>query len=405
MKALDRLDQWGNRLYRLDPDRLERELPLRAQLLRRILVFVALGCGLYLILGAAGIVRSFVFPFDAFELLAAVIVCVWLSHRGKISSATTLLLVISSHPASFLTAQYGLDSPAAALLLLTILFCGLFGGYLLKTWVVVCCLLLAYIAAVEWVRTIGAGQKALVQALLFWWGASAATAWLVSLFARHLEGILELNHQAEQRRHMAVIEERTRIAREIHDTLAQGFTGIVVQLNAAEEMIGVDESKSRQHLDQARDLARASLNEARRSVWALRPESLDQSDLAQALEGIGRQATAGLKIPVEVRLSGAPRPLAAEAELNLLRICQEAVTNAVRHAQPQQIVISLSYEPRSLRLEVVDNGAGMSQDTLARRQGLGLTGMRERAQRLHGRLEIESETGKGTMVKATVPLD
>lgn len=169
-------------------------------------------------------------------------------------------------------------------------------------------------------------------------------------------------------------------------------------------MIGVDESKSWQHLDQARDLARASLNEARRSVWALRPQSLDQLDLAQALEGIGRQATAGLKIPVEVRLSGAPRPLAAEAELNLLRICQEAVTNAVRHAQPQQIVISLSYEPRSLRLEVVDNGAGMSQDTLAKRQGLGLTGMRERAQQLRGRLEIESETGKGTMVKATIPL-
>src|SRR5262245_61617275 len=160
MKVLDRLDQWGNTLYRLDPDRLERELPLRAQLLRRILVFVALGCGLYLILGAAGIVRSFVFPFDAFELLAAVMVCVWLSHRGKISSATTLLLAISSHPASFLTAQYGLDSPAAALLLLTILFCGLFGGYLLKTWVVVCCLLLAYIAPVGCGRTSCDGRQA-----------------------------------------------------------------------------------------------------------------------------------------------------------------------------------------------------------------------------------------------------
>ena len=405
LKTLEKLDQWSMRFYRLDPDRLERERPLRAQLLRQTLIFVTLLSSLYLVLGAAGAVRSIFFPFDAIELLVTATGCAWLARKGKISLATVLLLTVSSHPVSYLIAKYGLHSPAAALLVLTILVCGLLvGGYLLKTWVIVCCLILALIAAVEWKRTSGQDQVALIRAMLFWWGASVATAWLVSLFTRRLEDFLELNRRAEQKQQAAIIEERTRIAREIHDTLAQGFTGIVVQLNAAEEMIGGDESKLRRHLSQARELARSSLDEARRSVWALRPESLEQSGLAQALERIGRQAAAGANIQVEMQLSGEPRRFAAEAELNLLRICQEAVTNAVRHARPERVTISLSYEPQSLRLEVQDDGAGMNQNGLAGSKGFGLTGMRERARQLNGSIEIESETGKGTTVRTIVPL-
>ena len=106
----------------------------------------------------------------------------------------------------------------------------------------------------------------LVRPTLFWWVMLAAVGWLVQLFATHLENLLH--------RHAGLVEERNRISRDIHDTLAQGFTGVIVQLNAAEQMLSADRERAREHLATARQLARDSLQEARRSVWAVRPMTL-----------------------------------------------------------------------------------------------------------------------------------
>jgi signal transduction histidine kinase len=392
---LDRLERWVWQVHRLDPVRLQREQPLRAQLLQQMLIVTAGASLLYLALGILGLVKSRIFPFDALEMLAAVGLSAWLSRRGKVLSATTLLPVVMSHPVSFLTATYGLHSPAGALFLPTILVCGLLiGRRFLITWTVICCLIIVWIA----VRTGELGASA-----IFWWGAFVATGWLVSLFSRHLERLLELTRQSEERRRAAIVEERTRIAREIHDTLAQGFTGIVIQLNAAEQVIEGNSSAARQHLERARTLARTSLEEARRSVMALRPEALDQADLRAALEHLARQLTAGTGIQVETRASGEPRRLSADAELNLLRISQEAITNAVRHAEPKRIVVHLSYEIEAVRVEVHDDGSGIASGHPPS-QGFGLTGMRERAEQLGGRFDLESQPGRGTTVTAVIPL-
>jgi signal transduction histidine kinase len=228
---------------------------------------------------------------------------------------------------------------------------------------------------------------------------------LARILTRELALFFRVEQLARSQRQAAVLEERNRMAREIHDSLAQGFTGIVVQLNAVEETIGRQPELARGHLDTARSLARGSLEEARRSVRALRPQALEGEDLPAALARIARALTAGSRTEVDFRVVGPTRPLSAELELNVLRVGQEALTNAVRHAGCDRVTVELSYESGGLRLEVRDNGSGMppagqlTQDG----HGSGLAGMRERAKRLGGSLEIDGPPGAGTRVTLTVP--
>ena len=219
---------------------------------------------------------------------------------------------------------------------------------------------------------------------------------------------VQLARLAEHRRQAAVLEERNRLAREIHDTLAQGFTGIVVQLEAAEDVLAEAPESAREHLSRARTLARESLSEARRSVWALRPEALERTGLAEALERIALQLTTGTPTRIEVHASGTPLPLAAEVESELLRIGQEAIANAVKHAQASAIHVDVAFDPRFVRVRVKDNGRGFeeqaagSKGDLAER-GFGLIGMRERAERAGAQLTVESRPGIGTEVVVLAP--
>lgn len=203
-----------------------------------------------------------------------------------------------------------------------------------------------------------------------------------------------------------VLEERARLAREIHDTLAQAFVGISSQLDAVALSMPETAVSARKYLDLARKMARHSLTEARRSVMDLRASALEGSDLAAALASGTQLWTAGSGVDVEVDVSGPKSTLPEEVEQHLLRIAQEAVTNTLKHAAANKVRIRLYTEARKLYLRIVDNGRGFEQQDAFSTVGghFGLLGMRERAERLGGELHLSSHPGVGTEVEVMVPL-
>ncbi|MCS7475558.1 sensor histidine kinase [Umezawaea endophytica] len=210
-----------------------------------------------------------------------------------------------------------------------------------------------------------------------------------------------------QARDAGVRDERERMAREIHDTLAQGLTGIVSQLRAAEHA-GDDPAGWRGHVATATDLARESLSDARRSVHALRPEPLRTARLSEALAGVAERWSATHGIPVRVVTTGTARPVRPEAEVALLRIAQEALANVAKHARATRVGVTLSHLERETALDVRDDGTGF--DTTARGPsagggGFGLIAMRQRIEGLSGTLLVESEPGGGTGISARVPAE
>jgi signal transduction histidine kinase/ligand-binding sensor domain-containing protein len=226
--------------------------------------------------------------------------------------------------------------------------------------------------------------------------ALAATGWAA----------YQLRLQQIRSRFALVLDERARLAREIHDTLAQGFVGISSQLDAVAMSMPEDNTQARTYLDLARRMARHSLTEARRSVMDLRASALDGQDLAQAIESGTKQLTAGSGVDVTVEVNGPVKELPQEMEQHLLRIAQEAVTNVLKHAQASRIWVKLNLEARHVFLRIVDNGRGFDHgNAFASRGGhFGLLGMRERAERLGGDLKLASHPGEGTQVEVTVPL-
>ncbi|GIJ75723.1 Signal transduction histidine kinase [Micromonospora phaseoli] len=209
-----------------------------------------------------------------------------------------------------------------------------------------------------------------------------------------------------QAREAGVLDERQRMAREIHDTLAQGLTGIITQLEAAEQTR--DRSPDwRRHVDNALALARESLTEARRSVRAVRPEPLETARLSDALTELGGRWSALHGVPASVSTTGSPRPLHPEVEVTLLRAAQEALANVARHAAASRVGVTLSYMPDVVTLDVRDDGAGFeaTNGSAAPKSdgGYGLTAMRQRVTRVGGQLAVESEPGGGTAISASVP--
>ena len=223
-----------------------------------------------------------------------------------------------------------------------------------------------------------------------------------------LEQALEQNAglQAQlltQAREAGINEERQRMAGEIHDTLAQGLTGIVTQLQAAEQAADRPE-EWRRHLDNAARLARESLSEARRSVGAMRPEALETAHLPEALSTVVQTWSSLNGVRAEVTTTGTPRPMHPEVEVALLRTAQEALANVAKHAHASRVGLTLSYMEDVVTLDVRDDGTGFEPGIAANDGGgFGLTGMRHRMNRLAGTLEIESEPGVGTAICASVP--
>ncbi|MDF5757020.1 sensor histidine kinase [Spongiactinospora sp. TRM90649] len=242
--------------------------------------------------------------------------------------------------------------------------------------------------------------------------ASAATISELRLANARLEQALAENAGLQARllaqaREAGVNEERTRLAAEIHDTIAQGLTGIVTQLEAAAD--SADQAASRDHIARATALARHSLGEARRSVHDLGPGQLEHDALPEALEKIVVAWSAETGVPAAFTVTGHAEPLLDEVEATLLRIAQEALANVGRHAAATRAGVTLSYMDDEVSLDVRDDGRGF--DLAAVRpadgvpvSGFGLRGMRARTERIAGELDIESEPGAGTAVSARVPL-
>jgi signal transduction histidine kinase len=209
-----------------------------------------------------------------------------------------------------------------------------------------------------------------------------------------------------QAREAGATDERQRMAREIHDTVAQGLAGIVTQLQAAEH--GSVPAERARHLDNAARLARESLDEARRAVSALRPIQLADAELPEALAEVVGTWRELHGIRADLTVTGSPRPLHPEVEVTLLRAAQESLSNAGKHAQATRVGLTLSYMPDVVTLDVRDDGKGFDpalppDHPADHGSGYGLTAMRQRVERLSGRLEIESEPGGGTAVSAAVP--
>jgi PAS domain S-box-containing protein len=227
---------------------------------------------------------------------------------------------------------------------------------------------------------------------------------LAQALAHQVMLAIQLTELGGQSRQAAVLAERNRMARDIHDTLAQGFTAIVVQLQAAEDASARGLKKDAQkHLQNVRDLARQSLVEARRSVHALRPQALEDTSFWEALKGMIKQSVAGTELHTKFQMRGLLRELPPLWQQNLLHIGQEALTNTLKYAHAGRFEARLNFNKKELRLELEDDGEGFTMTD--RHDGFGLIGMRERVEQVGGRLTVRSARNQGTKIVVVFPLD
>jgi ligand-binding sensor domain-containing protein/signal transduction histidine kinase len=205
----------------------------------------------------------------------------------------------------------------------------------------------------------------------------------------------------------AVLAERNRMAREIHDNLAQEILGISVQLEIVARVMPVSSEVAQTHLDRARLLVRNSIAEARRYVWDLRSQALENADLPTALSEAARRLTVDTGVQAQVEVSGTFRPMPQQTESNLLRIGQEAINNALKHANSKHISLVLQFEAKRVRFTIKDDGCGFVSSPAGNGNGehFGLVGMRERTEQMGGSFQIVSTPGLGTEVVVDVPIN
>jgi signal transduction histidine kinase len=209
-------------------------------------------------------------------------------------------------------------------------------------------------------------------------------------------------------RQAGILQERQRLAGEIHDTLAQGFTGVILHLEAAELALENDLPKARLHVIQARQTARNNLEEARRVLWALRPEVLEHEPFSQAIQRTAQQWSEEHHILAALAITGETCPLPSDFEVTLLRAVQESLANIRKHAHASKVNITVSFMEDEVILDVHDDGRGFdmkqtSEGTDQEKRGFGLSTMRARVEQLGGTFTIESAPGEGTTVVVELP--
>ncbi len=229
----------------------------------------------------------------------------------------------------------------------------------------------------------------------------AVLVWVVVLGRRLREQMAVLR---QKRQSSAVLEERNRIARELHDTLEQELAGITMQLDLAVDCFQQAPGVAQHALETARDMSRHSMVEARRSVWDLRCQLLENGDLVSALTQIVEPLVPRERTKADFKIQGSPVRLPAAVEMNLLRIGQEAVANAVKHGGARHVSIELRFESASVCLSVSDDGEGFAAHEPSPTGHFGLLDMRERAQSMGSHLRVESEPGHGTRIAVEIPL-
>jgi signal transduction histidine kinase len=207
-----------------------------------------------------------------------------------------------------------------------------------------------------------------------------------------------LSHYASTLDHLATSQERNRLARELHDTLAHTLSGLSVQLETMKAYWEVDNQTARSILDKSLLSAHNGLEETRRALKALRASPLDDLGLALAISNMARESAARAKINLNLLMTDTIPALTPDIEQCVYRIAQEAVTNVINHAQAKNLLLKLEYADRKVTLEVHDDGIGFNADSIGEFGHLGLVGMRERAQLIGGSLNITSKPGEGTAI-------
>ncbi len=212
---------------------------------------------------------------------------------------------------------------------------------------------------------------------------------------------------ARAERLAGTLEERQRVAREIHDTLTQDLSAIVMHLETAEQLLPGVPADARAQVQRARAVARGSLEETRRVVSALRPELLEHAELPEAVGRVAAQWAERSGVPVTPTITGVPAPLHPEAEITMLRAVQESLANVRKHARASSVAVTLSYMEDLVVPDVRDDGVGLASDAPLpggdRTGGFGLRAMRERVEQLGGSVTFESESGEGTTLTVSLP--
>jgi signal transduction histidine kinase len=205
----------------------------------------------------------------------------------------------------------------------------------------------------------------------------------------------------------ATLTERTRLAQELHDTLEQTMTGIALQLDRVASQFEKNPESASRHLKLARSLTRQGQTDVRQSVWGLRSRAGEKFDLVNALNINSRQIVNGAGIEIQIATTGQTQPLSEVFEENLLRIGQEAITNAVKHSEAKSVNVELLFGPQKVALQIKDDGKGFVPETCAgpNEGHFGLLGIRERAERMGGQASITSIPGKGTCIRVEVPIN
>ncbi|HXT13684.1 MAG TPA: ATP-binding protein [Candidatus Angelobacter sp.] len=257
-----------------------------------------------------------------------------------------------------------------------------------------------------------------------WWNwkyTAGVSALCLVAFAISVIWIRTLRRRVEERTHelkdamarlqretetSATLVERDRLAGEIHDSLEQGLNGIMMQLDGVDSKLNEDANGARHYLEMARNMVRFSRAEVRHSLWNLESELLSNGNLGAALTEIARQMSSGNRFEIAIQVLGSAVQLPPATEHHLLRICQEALNNALKHANARTIQITLKYSEKFVQLTVADDGCGFAPDQVMTGRGmhLGLRNLRSRARKIKGRLEVVSQPSQGTSIDVTVPI-
>lgn len=239
-------------------------------------------------------------------------------------------------------------------------------------------------------------------------GAGLAFAWLMKRQREHRAALAEANQKliqyAATTEQLAVSQERNRLARELHDTLAHSLSAVTVQLEAVQSLWEVKPAAARKILNQALQATRSGLSEARRALQALRATPLEDLGLAMAIRELAKSTAARGNLRLELDVQNHWKNLSLEVEQCVYRVAQEALTNVARHADAKSLRVSLRHDSGNLILLIADNGRGFDP-AQANDVRYGLVGLRERAEIFGGRLEVESRPGQGASVKLTLPME
>jgi PAS domain S-box-containing protein len=223
--------------------------------------------------------------------------------------------------------------------------------------------------------------------------------------ATHASLAIHLTRLAKSARQSAVLEERNQLAAEIHDALAQSFTGITMQLGVAREQLAAKQGDPLRQIQRANEIAKFGLAEARRSILSLRSSAIEESGLTTTLQRLVEHSNVAGQWRCDFRSDNIPEEsLPPGIQHELLRFAQEAISNAVRHAKPTVVSVTLRWKPPDLILKVKDNGSGISGASLEKSEGFGLRNMRIRASQINGKLDIQTAAGRGTTIVLTVPI-